>query len=655
MKLKEGTLLHGGNYQIVRHVSSGGFGNTYEGLDVVLNRRVAIKEFFVKDFCLRDADSTHVTVSVPSKKPLIEHLRKKFVDEARAIACMEHDNIVKVLTLFEENGTAYYVMDFIDGESVGDLLKRRGPLPESEALPIVLKVASALGYMHQQNRFHLDVKPGNIMLRRDGKVVLIDFGSSKQYAEVDGENTTTMAPCYTPGYAPSEQMNPKATKFTAATDLYALGATLYKMLTGVTPPSAIDLQNEDEVLPPLPSEISPSVKACVEKAMIPQRSKRTQSVAEFVALLRDEERTVVDPDAQQRAEEERRREEAAAQAAREKEKRELAAAQAAKEQAAREQAEAEARAKAAKADAERKAREEANRQQKASAQKSSNWEWLRPIGIVAALATVASIAVGIYFGYFWKEPSAMTAVSEAPADSIEAAPQEFVSRPFTVKDVTFDMMLVEAGTFTMGDNDEQQDPSDMEKPAHQVTLTDDYYIGRTEVTQALWEAVMGSNPSEHKGGNLPVENVSWDDCQAFITKLNAATGENFRLPTEAEWEFAARGGNNSNHTLYRGSSDLDAVAWYDDNSGSHTHPVASKGANELGIYDMSGNVWEWCQDCFDTYRSGSQTNPKGPSSAFFRIYRGGGFNDDSRKCRVTKRGAAVTSVTDNHLGLRLAL
>ena len=144
MKLKEGTLLHGGNYQIVRHVSSGGFGNTYEGLDVVLNRRVAIKEFFVKDFCLRDADSTQVTVSVPSKKPLIEHLRKKFVDEARAIACMEHDNIVKVLTLFEENGTAYYVMDFIDGESVGDLLKRRGPLPESEALPIVLKVASAL-------------------------------------------------------------------------------------------------------------------------------------------------------------------------------------------------------------------------------------------------------------------------------------------------------------------------------------------------------------------------------------------------------------------------------------------------------------------------------------------------------------------------------
>lgn len=280
--------LQGNKYKIVRRISSGGFGNTYEALDVNLDKKVAIKEFFVKDFCTRESDTTLVTITGSGKRPLILHLKQKFMEEARAIAKMEHENIVKVQALFEENGTAYYVMDYIEGESLGDLLKRRGSLPESEALPIILKVADALGYMHKQNRFHLDVKPANIMLRSDCKVVLIDFGSSKQYAEVDGENTTTLVPCYTPGYAPSEQMNPKPTAFTAATDVYALGATLYKMLTGQTPPSAIDLLNNDETLSPLPQEISQNVIECVEKAMIPQRNKRMQNVDEFVALLNSE-------------------------------------------------------------------------------------------------------------------------------------------------------------------------------------------------------------------------------------------------------------------------------------------------------------------------------------------------------------------------------
>lgn len=287
MYLINGTFLQGGKYKIVRHISSGGFGNTYEGLDVGLNKRVAIKEFFVKDFCVRDTETTQVTITTPTKAPLIEHLKQKFIEEARAIAAMEHENIVKVQALFEENDTAYYVMDYIDGESVGNIIKHRGALPESEALPIILKVADALGYMHSQNRYHLDIKPANIMLRRDGKVVLIDFGTSKQYAEVDGTNTTTLAPCYTPGYAPAEQMNPSHTAYTAATDIYALGATLYKMLTGVTPPSAIALLNEDETLSPLSSEISENVRECVERAMVPQRGKRTPNIAAFKAALDD--------------------------------------------------------------------------------------------------------------------------------------------------------------------------------------------------------------------------------------------------------------------------------------------------------------------------------------------------------------------------------
>ena len=168
---------------------------------------------------------------------------------------------------------------------------------------------------------------------------------------------------------------------------------------------------------------------------------------------------------------------------------------------------------------------------------------------------------------------------------------------FEANGVSFTMIPVEGGTFTRGATSEMTEPSDWEKPTHQVTLSS-YYIGETEVTQALWKAVMGSNPSWFKGDDLPVEKVSWDDCQTFISKLNALTGKNFRLPTEAEWEFAARGGNQSRHTQFSGSSRIDDVAWYDGNSGDKTHPVKTKQPNELGIYDMTGNVWEWCQDWY---------------------------------------------------------
>ena len=230
----------------------------------------------------------------------------------------------------------------------------------------------------------------------------------------------------------------------------------------------------------------------------------------------------------------------------------------------------------------------------------------------------------------------------------------FGNETFTVKGVEFTMIAVEGGTFTMGATSEMSEPYDDEKPTHQVALSS-YFIGETEVTQALWQAVMGNNPSYFKGDDLPVENVSWDDCQTFINKLNNLTGQRFRLPTEAEWEFAARGGNRSNHTQYSGSSSLDDVAWYDDNSGRKTHPVKTKKANELGLYDMAGNVYEWCQDWLGSYSSSSQSNPTGPGSGFCRVFRGGCWAHPAWGCRSSYRD---TNAPDRHgtgLGLRLAL
>lgn len=226
---------------------------------------------------------------------------------------------------------------------------------------------------------------------------------------------------------------------------------------------------------------------------------------------------------------------------------------------------------------------------------------------------------------------------------------------FTVNGISFKMIRVDGGTFTMGATPEQgSDAVDKEKPTHSVTLST-YYIGETEVTQELWQAVMGNNPSIINESRWPVERVNWNDCQDFITKLNSLTGYNFRLPTEAEWEFAARGGNNSRGYKFAGSNSIDVVAWYWDKSNDLAHNVAQKSPNELGLYDMSGNVWEWCQDWYGEYSSSSQSNPTGLTSGSYRVLRGGCWGSDAWYCRVSTRLSYSPGYSNFGLGLRLAL
>ena len=226
------------------------------------------------------------------------------------------------------------------------------------------------------------------------------------------------------------------------------------------------------------------------------------------------------------------------------------------------------------------------------------------------------------------------------------------NKTFTANGVSFTMVYVQGGTFTMGATSD----------AHSVTLSS-YYMGETEVTQALWEAVMGSLPSDIssssydlRGPQRPVCYVSWDDCQTFLSRLNSLTGQQFHLPTEAQWEYAARGGTKSRGYKYSGSNDVGSVAWYTSNTNDKgSHDVKTKQANELGLYDMSGNVWEWCQDWYGSYSSGSQTNPTGASSGSHRVGRGGSWFIYARYCRVSYRNESTPSLRDNCLGLRLAL
>ena len=288
MNLPIGTLLQGGRYEILRYISSGGFGCTYEARDNKFKSKVksvAIKEFFVKDFCNRDPESNSVVVATQSKTELIERLQQKFIEEAEALYDLAHPNIVRVTDKFEENNTAYYVMDYIDGRSLGKLIDEKGPLGEAEAIDYIKQIASALGFVHSHNRLHLDVKPQNIMIDQSGKAVLIDFGVSKQYDEVNGENTSTLLGC-TPGYAPIEQSGNGVSEFYPSTDIYALGATLYKALTGETPLPAHQRASSKRLKElQFPEGISPATREAVECSMQLYVDNRPQSVEEFLSLL----------------------------------------------------------------------------------------------------------------------------------------------------------------------------------------------------------------------------------------------------------------------------------------------------------------------------------------------------------------------------------
>ena len=553
--LQTNTLLQGGRYKIIRALGQGGFGITYLALQSGLERQVAVKEFFMKELCERDESTSHVTLGTAGVREQVNRFREKFLKEARNIAKLNHPNIVRIIDVFEENGTAYYVMDYEEGGSLADKLKSQGYFSEKVATRYIKQLAAALDYIHQRKMNHLDIKPANIMLNENDEAVLIDFGLAKQYDAITGGQTSTTPVGISEGYAPMEQYKQGGVgEFTPETDIYALGATFFKMLTGKTPPSASDVMEDGAPVEELKKKgVSQNIIDLISHAMESRKKDRIHSAAEFLKGLEEKPKSV---------------------------------------------------------------------------------------------------------GHSLDDES--TVVVEASEDTtiIDSQPKQQNPniKTFTVNGVSFDMVLVEAGTFMMGATSEQGcDAWDDEKPTHQVTLTNNYYIGKTEVTQALWKAVMGSNPSNFKGDNLPVENVSWKDCKTFLSKLNAATGKRFRLPTEAEWEFAARGGKKSKGYKYSGSNNLNDVAWYEDNSNSKTHAVGTKSPNELGIYDMSGNVYEWCSDRYDNYSSSSQTNPTGPRSWSNRVYRGGSWINVARSCRSSCRYDYGPDYRINRLGLRLVL
>ena len=283
--LPEGTRLQNGKYVVNRRIASGGFGNTYDVTNVELEERMALKEFFMRGVNEREADKTTVSVSNKDNQSQFDSQREKFRKEARRLFKLHNDHIVRVHDLFEENSTVYYTMDYIDGESLASRIKRTGtPFTEGEAMTILEQVLKALEAVHAKGIYHLDLKPANIMRDQNGTVWLIDFGASKQMATSDGYSTTT-AMCYTMGYAPTEQMDHRMDQVGAWTDLYALGATLYNLLTGHTPPSVSDLLQLQADAFNFPPSISPCTRHLIKWMMEPRRQCRPQSVEQVRQFL----------------------------------------------------------------------------------------------------------------------------------------------------------------------------------------------------------------------------------------------------------------------------------------------------------------------------------------------------------------------------------
>ena len=639
--LQPGSTLQNGKYEIQRVLGQGGFGVTYLALQQGLNRTVAIKEFFMENFCVRNADTHHVTVATEGSREFVERYRNKFLKEARNIAKLEHPNIVSIIDVFEENSTAYYVMKYAQNGSLDDKVKREGHLSEADAKRYILKIANALRFVHQHKMTHLDVKPANILLSDNDEPWLIDFGLSKQYDAKTGEQTSSTPLGYSPGYAPIEQyMAGGAGTFSPESDIYSLGATFYKLLTGNTPPDASTVVNNGIPVQELHAKnVSQRAISVIFQAMEPLCKDRLHDMDSFIQML--EEETPQPKPARKPT----------------KTTRTVTSEEDMKTAPSAPKPPTPPQPKPAKM----QERPEANSQRSPIEQNVNpptfkiEGRTRSPLRILMLSVIGFFVIVAIVFGSLVVLGALLpddTPVEEN--DSIVAQQLSEGPMTFEANGVSFTMIPVEGGTFTMGATSEMKNPDDDEQPTHPVTLSS-YYIGETEVTQALWKAVMGSNPSRFKGDNLPVECVSWDDCQEFIRKLNSLTSQNFRLPTEAEWEFACRGGNNSRGYKYSGSNNLGSVAWYDGNSGNKTHPVGTKAPNELGIYDMSGNVWEWCADWYGDYSSGAQTNPTGPYGGSNRVYRGGSWNYDVGRCRSSNRDFYYPWIRDIILGLRLAL
>ncbi|MCI6723278.1 MAG: SUMF1/EgtB/PvdO family nonheme iron enzyme [Bacteroidales bacterium] len=573
--LPAGTVLKSENYtyQIEKVLGQGAFGITYLVNTIVSMQgqlgtirtgvKVALKEFFMHKEMKREGGEL-IEISPDSK---VKIYAEKFRKEAQKLASLTHPNIVRVLEVFEANNTIYYSMEYLPGGSLNDYVNKRDGLPEREAIKCIRQIGSALLYLHTNKMLHLDVKPSNIM-RSDttGALKLIDFGLAKRYVDNGDPESSASLGSGTTGYAPLEQADASnEMEFSPSIDVYALGATYYKLLTAHVPDSAVDVLNSGlSTMPLVKKNVSQKSIDAIKAAMEPLKAKRLPNVQEFLDMLpRVDDDTIFY----------------------EKKERKL----------------------------------------------KKRW-------LVALLLTVLILLPSAYFLFFVKRKNTPLQVA-----AFEKA-------------LNMEMVRVEGGTFMMGSDSVSDPMADTdERPLRKVALST-FYIGRYEVTLRQWDAVMRhTTDGSSKNADFPVHNITWDDVERFIDRLNEETGREYRLPTEAEWEYAARGGRHAEKYAYSGGKQPGPVAWFAENSNRTVHRVGGLQPNALGLYDMSGNVWELCSDYYGPYDTLDVKDPQGPERGVYHVMRGGSCNSSPQSCRVTFRQDNSLMSGDAVVGFRLVL
>ena len=611
-------------YTLLEELGKGGFATVYKVRHNELGYIRAIR-------VLND------TVTDPSSAAY-----QKFLRECKVLLRLgngNHHNIVHIYQpRFLENH-ALVEMDYVDGNDISKYLKANARfIPSDEVIRMVEQISSALSYCHEDiykycmdrdadnlvddpndgskvlvdeatrqrlikkyKVIHNDIHSGNIMRREDGTFVLLDFGLA-----ITGNDDVRNSSRHDNGaveFKAPEKWN-NDTLLTEQSDIYSFGIVMYEYLAGRVPfPFDKNDKNrasaEFRLCKSHKTEVPPSIFE-LRKAYYEAKYPGKTYEKDYPDWLEEAIMRCLEKDPERRF----------------KNGRELN-------------------------DFISKNNTKKSRSFGDNFRKG-NKNWKKSAAILGVLAGLILFALGFFVS--------RSLYRESPAND-----NVFQDKTFNVS-VPFEMVAVKGGTFIMGATPEDgaNDPNDKKKIAHEVTVGD-YYIGKYEVTQGLWKAVMGTNPSKWVDDNLPVEQVSWNDCQEFIKRLNKITGKKFRLPTEAEWEYAARGGMESHGYKYSGSNDINDVAWYYRNSGNKTHAVGTKKPNELGIYDMTGNVWEWCQDYEGDYSNKPQTNPTGPSKGSSRVLRGGSWvnNADAGYCRVFDRNSLKPNSVNYYMGFRL--
>jgi formylglycine-generating enzyme required for sulfatase activity/serine/threonine protein kinase/RNA polymerase subunit RPABC4/transcription elongation factor Spt4 len=630
-ELPPGTLLR--DYRIESLLGRGALSTVYKVQNTQLDETLALK----------------VVASYEKKHPLIEAYKDEYKAQ-RAIVDKSHILHCEAPQVHHHTDDITYLMLPMElaHESLKDWMQRHpadNELRLKRGLELFKQACMGVEAIHKQGLVHLDLKPGNILLTGDPEnpvVKIADFGLSRSMQKAGQRQALYRDGIGTPAYMAPEQILAARWKDVGKeADLYALGMIVYELLDGDLPYSgsaeAIKEKKRDASIEISPPQGSPYLSEVVMACLNRDKKKRLVSAMALITQL-DEKRKQERQEKQKQETERKRLEQVNQQVTSLLQQAQTAYTAGRLDQALEilgrvlnldpNNAQAIASKKAvtkevAKQEAEKKRQEqeaEQQRRKKAEAERKQ------------------------------REAEALRKRQEAEHKR-HAEEEQKRKEQERLKNLAGDFVFVQGGTFMMGNEEGES----REQPVHEVEL-DDFYIGTYPVTQAQWQAVMGSNPSWFKGDNHPVQSVSWEDAQAFIRKLNDLTGKTFRLPTEAEWEYAARGGQKSRGYRYAGSDNLHDVGWFEENSDGQPHPVGRKRPNELGIYDMSGNVCEWCNDRYDYeyYQKSPRRNPQGPASGEFRLYRGGSWYYEAAYCGSAYRNSNTPGSKGTNLGFRLA-